>query len=504
MRKTIIKIIIALLIINIFMVKNTFAASAGIYSTDKTVTSGKENSVTVTVLSKVSLGSYIVKVTNTGGLTLTGASGGEVSADQKMVTSSSTSGTTTLANFSFSVPDTTVQKKYTVKFQVSSMEGTDLTPYDSVPNTATITVNPKEQSGGSNTGGSGNSGSQDKPDESNVPSESNNNKPKQEVTKSSNNSLKELSIGTGKLTPEFSRDTYEYSVEFDDTVNLYDLSEIEVSATAEDEKASVRGTGKIQLTEGENNISINVTAENGAVRTYTIKVNKPQKVEQSALRLKTLVLNGINKNGEYQTINFDLDPETFEYNLTVPNEITAISINPTTENEDIIIETNGSDSLNEGKNKIVIILTSPSDNTITTTYTLNIERQAAIVENNDSISKEQIIYMAIAGGIVLIILIIIIVAIIKHKKKKQLYDYDEEDEEDIPFASNETIKDFENNTLSEEKTTEPIEEEKELKTTDDVAPSKLKWADFCEAYEDEEKIEDKQKKDKNKGGKRFL
>ena len=378
----------------------------------------------------------------------------------------------------------------------------------------TLTINEKKDSGnnssggsdtgGSNTGGSGNSGSQDKPDESNVPSESNNNKPKQEVTKSSNNSLKELSIGTGKLTPEFSRDTYEYSVEFDDTVNLYDLSEIEVSATAEDEKASVRGTGKIQLTEGENNISINVTAENGAVRTYTIKVNKPQKVEQSALRLKTLVLNGINKNGEYQTINFDLDPETFEYNLTVPNEITAISINPTTENEDIIIETNGSDSLNEGKNKIVIILTSPSDNTITTTYTLNIERQAAIVENNDSISKEQIIYMAIAGGIVLIILIIIIVAIIKHKKKKQLYDYDEEDEEDIPFASNETIKDFENNTLSEEKTTEPIEEEKELKTTDDVAPSKLKWADFCEAYEDEEKIEDKQKKDKNKGGKRFL
>lgn len=386
-------------------------------------------------------------------------------------------------------------------------------------NSKTLTINEKKDSGnnssggsdtggsntgGSNTGGSGNSGSQDKPDESNVPSESNNNKPKKEVTKSSNNSLKELNIGTGKLTPEFSRDTYEYSVEFDDTVNLYNLSEIEVSATAEDEKASVSGTGKIQLTEGENNISINVTAENGAVRTYTIKVNKPQKVEQSALRLKTLVLNGINKNGEYQTINFDLDPETFEYNLTVPNEITAISINPTTENEDIIIETNGSDSLNEGKNKIVIILTSPSDNTITTTYTLNIERQAAIVENNDAISKEQIIYMAIAGGIVLIILIIIIVAIIKHKKKKQLYDYDEEDEEDIPFASNETIKDFENNTLSEEKTTEPLEEEKELKTTDDVAPSKLKWADFCEAYEDEEKIEDKPKKDKNKGGKRFL
>ncbi len=487
--KEIKKISITILIVMIslcFNITKVEAASISFSASSQNVTVG----TTVTLTATVTAGAWNLSINGNG-------------VNKKMV-----------GNFDASyIGNKTVSESVTFTPQAPgtytfNLKG-DITDFDTekaenVSKPITITVNPKEQSGGSNTGGSGNSGSQDKPDESNVPSESNNNKPKQEVTKSSNNSLKELSIGTGKLTPEFSRDTYEYSVEFDDTVNLYDLSEIEVSATAEDEKASVRGTGKIQLTEGENNIAINVTAENGAVRTYTIKVNKPQKVEQSALRLKTLVLNGINKNGEYQTINFDLDPETFEYNLTVPNEITAISINPTTENEDIIIETNGSDSLNEGKNKIVIILTSPSDNTITTTYTLNIERQAAIVENNDAISKEQIIYMAIAGGIVLIILIIIIVAIIKHKKKKQLYDYDEEDEEDIPFASNETIKDFENNTLSEEKTTEPIEEEKELKTTDDVAPSKLKWADFCEAYEDEEKIEDKQKKDKNKGGKRFL
>ena len=464
----------------------TYAATASISASSSTIYVGETTTINVNISNTET---WEFKLTSEGG-SLSNSSATDAFGEER---------TTTAMTSTFSASEPGV---YKISLK-GTIAGSDLKPV-SVSDSINITVKQKEQSGGSNTGGSGNSGSQDKPDESNVPSESNNNKPKKEVTKSSNNSLKELNIGTGKLTPEFSRDTYEYSVEFDDTVNLYDLSEIEVSATAEDEKASVSGTGKIQLTEGENNISINVTAENGAVRTYTIKVNKPQKVEQSALRLKTLVLNGINKNGEYQTINFDLDPETFEYNLTVPNEITAISINPTTENEDIIIETNGSDSLNEGKNKIVIILTSPSDNTITTTYTLNIERQAAIVENNDAISKEQIIYMAIAGGIVLIILIIIIVAIIKHKKKKQLYDYDEEDEEDIPFASNETIKDFENNTLSEEKTTEPLEEEKELNTTDDVTPSKLKWEDFCEAYEDDEEKEDKPKKDKNKGGKRFL
>lgn len=512
MRKTIIKSIIAILIINIFMIKNTFAASAGIYSTDKTVTSGKENTVTVTVCSSQLLSSYAVQLVNTGGLTLISASGGTVSPDNKKVTSASVEGVKNLANYTFKVPDISSQQNYTVTFELSILEGPNNESYENVTNKATITVNPKEQSGGSNTGGSGNSGSQDKPNESNVPSESNNNKPKQEVTKSSNNSLKELSIGTGKLTPDFSRDTYEYSVEFDDTVNLYDLSEIEVSATAEDEKASVSGTGKIQLTEGENNIAINVTAENGAVRTYTIKVNKPQKVEQSALRLKTLVLNGINENGEYQTINFELNPETFEYNLKIPNNIKSISINPTTENEDIIIETNGGENLNDGQNKIIIILTSPSDDTIKTTYTLNIERETAIVEEQ-GISKQQMMYIAIAIALLVIILIIIIVAIIKHRRKKKLFDYDEEDD-DVQFENKREDQYFENNEINpypEKIRTKEINDEtetklEELQTTDDVEPAKLKWDDFCKGYEEEQEQHEKTKKEKkkNKGGKRFL
>ena len=150
---------------------------------------------------------------------------------------------------------------------------------------------------------------------------------------------------------------------------MYDLKEIEISATAEDDRATVEGAGTIQLQEGENNITLTVKAENGSARTYNIKVVKPMAVDQSSLRLKTLVLNGINASGEYQTINLEFNPETFEYNITVPNDITSISVNPTTENEDIIIESNGGENLNEGENKIIIILTSPSDDTIKTTYT---------------------------------------------------------------------------------------------------------------------------------------
>ena len=213
-----------------------------------------------------------------------------------------------------------------------------------------------------------------------------------------------ITVGTGTLSPEFYRETYEYTVEFDDTVNLYDLTEIEISATAEDSRATVSGAGTIQLNEGENSIALTVTAENGSARTYTIKVVKPAAIEQSSLRLQTLVVNGITSDGTYQTISMEFDPETFDYNITVPNEITALSINPTTENEDIIIETTGGETLNEGNNRIIIMLTSPSDESVKTTYTLNVERQAALVSEEQGLTMEQIGIIIIASVVGVILL----------------------------------------------------------------------------------------------------
>lgn len=412
-------------------------------------------------------------------------------------------------------------------YQLSDSEYNDA---DVSAKTITITEkkndNNEENSSGSSGGSSSsgnNSGSQDRPNESNVPTETT--KPKTETEKSSNNYLSGITLSTGTLSPEFYRETFEYTVEFDDTVNLYELTEMEITAQAEDSRASIQGAGTVTLNEGENSFSINVTAENGAVRRYTIKVNKPAPIEQSSLRLKTLILNGINTNGEYQTIDFTLEPEVFEYNLTVPNNISSVSINPTTENEDIIIETNGETTLKEGENKIVIILTSPSDETITTTYTLNIERQAAIVEEQ-GLTQEQI-GMIIIGGIVgVILLIIIIVLIVKHRRKKKVYDYDEYDDEynnaqlenneedDIIDPYPQTIKTRENEEEPISEKNESIEKHEEtmgsnvaLKTENEVEENKtakLKWDDFCDTYDEEEENESKKVKDKKKGGKRFM
>ena len=350
---------------------------------------------------------------------------------------------------------------------------------------------------GNNGGGNGNSGGTTMPSESG--NNKNNNNKQDEKPKSSNNYLSSISIvGGGKLSPEFYRETYEYAIEFDEDVNLYELNEIEIEAKAEDERATVKGVGKVSLQEGENKLEVTVTAENASERTYTLKIEKPKKIEQSELRLKTLILNGIDKEGVYKTINLELDPEVFEYNLVVPNEITALSINPTTENEDVIIEKVGGEVLEEGDNKIDIILTSPSDREVQTTYTLNVQREAKVAEVQ-GVTKEQIIMIAAGGIIGLIILITVIVLIVKRAKKKKQNNYDESE---LDFTDN-----FEYNDDNMENSIREAKAEEEIQTVDDIELPKLNWLDENEDSADIQEDKDEENIDKKKdkkSGKRFV
>ena len=84
---------------------------------------------------------------------------------------------------------------------------------------------------------------------------------------SPNNKLNGLGVEGFTLTPTFNRDTYSYDLIVDHSV-----SNVTVSASAIDSKASVRGNGNVSLSSGINDISVVVRAENGSERTYTIHV----------------------------------------------------------------------------------------------------------------------------------------------------------------------------------------------------------------------------------------
>lgn len=96
-----------------------------------------------------------------------------------------------------------------------------------------------------------------------------NNNSQEYVGKSSNNYLKSLQIENEKLDKEFQKEILDYEVNLKDK----NSKKIKIFAIADDEKAVVRGAGEVKLNEGINNVQIVVTAENGNVQIYNLKIN---------------------------------------------------------------------------------------------------------------------------------------------------------------------------------------------------------------------------------------
>ena len=86
---------------------------------------------------------------------------------------------------------------------------------------------------------------------------------------SSNNYLKKLNIKGYDLSPEFKKTSTTYFINVGDDVNS-----LKITANAESSKAKVNIYGNTNLKAGKNKILINVTAEDGEVRTYRIYVTK--------------------------------------------------------------------------------------------------------------------------------------------------------------------------------------------------------------------------------------
>ena len=124
------------------------------------------------------------------------------------------------------------------------------------------------QSGSSNKKDSGND---DKQNNQNFKGNQNNEVKKEEpeVVKADNNYLQEIILSSSSL--DFNKDIFYYEV----TV-LNEVSELEVNAKTLDNKATVNGNGIYKLEVGNNLIKLDVTAENGEIREYTINVLKKE------------------------------------------------------------------------------------------------------------------------------------------------------------------------------------------------------------------------------------
>ena len=88
-------------------------------------------------------------------------------------------------------------------------------------------------------------------------------------------SLMSLRVGSGTLSPEFSADQTSYNLTLPENT-----TKLDVEAVPSDDRAQYYISGNDDLKNGQNTVTIVVTAENGAYRTYTIYVTVGEAEEE--------------------------------------------------------------------------------------------------------------------------------------------------------------------------------------------------------------------------------
>ena len=352
------KIKIGIIVFLMIVFGYSIVSNAAISTESKEVKSGEQ--FTIQVTSDVSLASYSVKVESDSGLTFVTSKGGTGEGTTSVSNALATGGVTNLATFTFKAPDVTQDTKYTVKFIATGMGDENLQTVANSDSTATITVKAPDV--------------QTQEPENNTSSEPE--KPTvTEPTKSNDATLKMLGLGKSSKNPS----KYDFSgfkaskLTYDVTVP-YDVKSLEVYYTVNNSKATCSISGNDNFEIGRNEINAKVTAEDGTQKTYTINVTREE--EEKLSGDATLSNLGIGKSAkepsEYDFTGFTKN--TYEYSITVPNEVTSLDVYYSLSKSSSIADVSGSSNFKIGKNQIKILVTA-EDGT-QKTYTINVTRQA--------------------------------------------------------------------------------------------------------------------------------
>ena len=175
--------------------------------------------------------------------------------------------------------------------------------------------------------------------------------------KSSINTLSDITVSEGTLSPEFDKDITSYTVNVDGSV-----TSIDIGATLTDNLATLSGTGTYDLEVGENKITITVQSESGAKQNYVINVVRAEKSDNYLIDLTV--------DGE--TIP-EFDKNKNEYTLDeVPNDKTNIVIGAVLSDSDASVSGTGTKGLATGLNTFNLTVTA--QNGEINIYTININR----------------------------------------------------------------------------------------------------------------------------------
>ena len=327
MKRQIIGTIILIALILSLSTINSFAAGSFSVTSSRSLTEGGTSSITISA--NGCGGKFTISSSNSSVVSVSSSSMWVESGSSSVTITAKKAGTATIT------------------VTASDVASTDGSTEITGSKTCTVTVKAKaaSNSGSSSSGGGSSSGGSSggytqKPTTTN---------PK-EIEKSKVNTLSGLSVAEGTITPEFNKDVREYSLNIP-----YETSSVNVTATPTDSKATVDVTGNTDLKEGENTVTVTVTAEDGSTSKYLIRVIRAR----VPLALRSLIVKYTNENGEL--IELPLNPtfsfDTLEYTLEdLEYWVEKLLIQATANIEGATIDIHGADNLSTGENIIIIAL----------------------------------------------------------------------------------------------------------------------------------------------------
>lgn len=220
------------------------------------------------------------------------------------------------------------------------------------------------------------------------------------VSKSSVNTLSNITLSNGTLSPKFNSNTNVYNVEVENDVDV-----LTVGATLTDNKSSFvnsYGPRNVHLNEGENNVYLKVKSEAGSVRVYRLIITrkKANNVEPEPTPTPTPdptpaptpeVSKALLSSLKLSEGKIDFESNVFDYNVTVGYDVTNVVATVELENDTDTVDIKGGESLEVGANELTITVTS-SDGSVSNVYTIYIIKKEADTDiSGNSLLKSLVI-----------------------------------------------------------------------------------------------------------------
>lgn len=191
--------------------------------------------------------------------------------------------------------------------------------------------------------------------------------------RSSNNNLKLLSVNDKSISLNNNTQSYTLTV-------ANKITSATIKALPQDDKSKVEIEGNSNLKVGSNTFKITVTAENNAIKTYSLTIIR----KNTSGDVTDLSNNTFLKKLTIKDYDISFDKNTFSYNIEVENTVTKLDITYELEDSKASASITGNSNFKEGNNEVKILVTA--ENGESSTYVINVTKLGKLyeVENNKS------------------------------------------------------------------------------------------------------------------------